>query len=78
MPATGWQECSASQSIPIGSSGPRQQNWMLQPKFQHGSLGETYLLSPSAASSPRGPETAAGCSTDGRRPSSSTGDGAND
>jgi len=49
---------------------------MLQPKFEHGSLGETYLLSPSAASSPRGPETAAGCSTDGR-PSSSTGDGAN-
>ena len=48
---------------------------MLQPKFEHGSLGETYLLSPSAASSPRGPETAAGCSTDGR-PSSSTGNGA--
>src|SRR5215472_7873516 len=31
MPATGWQECSASQAIPIGSSGPRQQRWMLQP-----------------------------------------------
>ena len=58
MPATGWQECSASQSIPIGSSGPRQQSWMLQPKFEHGSLGETYLLSPSAASGPRGAETA--------------------
>jgi len=46
-------------------------------EFEHGSLGETYLLSPSAASSSRGPETAAGCSTDGR-PSTSTGDGAND
>jgi len=62
---------------PIGSSGPRQQSWLSQPKFKQRSLNKIYLLAASAASGPRGAETAAGRSTDGR-PSSSTGNGADD
>ena len=62
---------------PIDSSGPRQRSWLLQPKFEHSSSGETYLLPPSAGSGSRGAETAPGRSTDGCS-SSSTGNGADD
>jgi len=58
------------------SSRPWQRSWLLQPKFKQSSAGETYLL-PSAPGRPRGAETAAGRSADGR-PSSSTGKGADD
>jgi hypothetical protein len=61
----------------IGSSGPRQRSRLLQPKFEHSSLDEICLLSPSAGSGSRGAETAAGRSTDGC-PSSSTGNCADD
>ena len=59
------------------SSRPRQRSGLLQPKFEQSSLGEIDLLPPSAASGPCGAETAAGRSTDGR-PSSSTGNSADD
>jgi len=60
----------------IDSSGPRQRSRLLQPKFEHSSSGETYLLPPSAGSGSGGAEAATGRRTDGC-PSSSTGNGAN-
>src|SRR6516162_8838121 len=62
---------------PIDSSGPRQRSWLLQPKFEHSSSGETCLLPPSAGSGSRGAETGPGRSTDSCT-SSSTRNGAND